>query len=124
MEVSGGLNFTTSISLQEFYERLGIEYLDKLNVEVLERSASNRIVKLKINGIVFRGRDVYNKLGLRSCDFVFTQVGNNVEISTKGYGHGVGMSQYGAYGMAKEGYNYKEILSHYYSGTNIVKYEK
>lgn len=124
MEVSGGFNFTTSISLQEFYERLGIEYLDKLNVEVLERSASNRIVKLKINGIVFSGRDVYNKLGLRSCDFVFTQVGNNVEISTKGYGHGVGMSQYGAYGMAKEGYNYKEILSHYYSGTNIVKYEK
>lgn len=121
--VASAFNFTTSISLQEFYERLGIDYLDNLNVEVLERSSSNRIVKLKINGVEFNGRDVYNKLGIRSCDFVFTQVGNNVEISTKGYGHGVGMSQYGAYGMAKSGYNYRDILFHYYSGANIVKYE-
>ena len=44
-----------------------------------------------------------------------------VIIKTKGYGHGVGMSQYGAQGMAKEGYNYKDILSHYYVDTNINK---
>ena len=40
----------------------------------------------------------------------------------KGYGHGVGMSQYGALGMAKEGYSYKDILSHYYQNTTIKKY--
>jgi len=44
-----------------------------------------------------------------------------VIIDTVGYGHGVGMSQYGAKGMAEEGYNYKEILSYYYSGTSIKK---
>ena len=67
------------------------------------------------------GRDIYNKLGLRSTDFNLTQVGSNVVIDTKGYGHGVGMSQYGALGMAKEGYNYKEILKHYYIGAEIKK---
>ena len=46
-----------------------------------------------------------------------------MEIKTKGYGHGVGMSQYGAQGMAKEGYCYPEILSHYYVGTLLKKIE-
>ena len=120
-EVAKAFYTSTDMSLQEFYERLGLEYSGELKVEVLERSTSNRIVSLKINGIEFKGRDVYNKLGLRSCDFEFVLVGNNVEIKTKGYGHGVGMSQYGAHGMAKEGYSYKEILKHYYVGTELKK---
>lgn len=123
-EVASTFNSNTSISLQEFYERLGIEYSEKLEVEILERSSSNRIVKLKINEVEMLGREVYNKLGLRSCDFIFTQVGNNVNIETKGYGHGVGMSQYGAHGMAKEGYSYKEILNHYYVDTELKKVEE
>ena len=49
------------------------------------------------------------------------QSGSNVIIETKGYGHGVGMSQYGALGMAKAGYTYDEILKHYYTGTTIKK---
>ena len=65
--------------------------------------------------------DVYNKLGLRSTDFNLTQVGTNVVIDTKGYGHGVGMSQYGALGMAKEGYNYMQILEYYYTDAEIKK---
>jgi stage II sporulation protein D len=112
---------STDISLQEFYEKLNLEYNKKLNVEILERSTSNRIVKLKINGVEFTGKDIYNKLGLRSYDFELILVGNNVEINTKGYGHGVGMSQYGAHGMAKKGYNYVEILKHYYTDTNLKK---
>ncbi len=121
-EVSTVFNYSTTISLQEFYERLGLEYHDKLKVEILERSTSNRIVRLKINDHEFTGRDVYNKLGLRSCDFTFELVGSNVLIQTKGYGHGVGMSQYGAQGMAKKGYSYKEILSHYYTDTILKKF--
>lgn len=120
-EVAKAFYASTDMSLQEFYERLGLEYNSELDVEVLERSDSNRIVKLKINSVEFTGRDVYNKLGLRSCDFEFVLIGNNVEINTKGYGHGVGMSQYGAHGMAKEGYSYKEILEHYYTGVSLVK---
>lgn len=119
-EVASAFHTSKSISLQEFYERLGLEYNKELKVEVLEKSDSNRVVSLKINGVEFKGRDVYTKLGLRSCDFEFIQVGSNVEIKTKGYGHGVGLSQYGALGMAKEGYNYKEILEHYYVGAKLV----
>lgn len=120
-EVASAFSYSTSISLQEFYEKLGLSYQENLEVEVLERSTSNRIVRLKINGMEFTGRDVYNKLKLRSCDFEFVQVGSNVEIHTKGYGHGVGMSQYGAQGMAKNGYSYQEILAHYYTGTTLTK---
>ena len=46
---------------------------------------------------------------------------NEVIFKVKGYGHGVGMSQYGALGMAKKGYSYQEILAHYYVGTTLVK---
>lgn len=120
-DVAKAFYTSTSMSLQEFYERLGLDYNKKLNVEVLDRSNSNRVVRLKINGEEFSGRDVYEKLALRSCDFEIVLIGSNVEINTKGYGHGVGMSQYGAHGMAKVGYSYKEILEHYYVGTTLVK---
>ena len=123
-EVSPVFRKSTTISLQEFYDRLGLEYQVKLNFIVLERSASNRVVRLKINDKEFSGREVYDKLGLRSCDFSFEQVGSNVIISTKGYGHGVGMSQYGAEGMAKKGYDYKSILSHYYTGVVLKKWNE
>jgi len=120
-EVAKAFYSSKSISLQEFYERLGLEYKKELEVLILERSSSNRIVRIKINGKEFKGRDVYQKLGLRSCDFEFVLVGSNVEIKTKGYGHGVGMSQYGAHGMAKNGYGYEDILKHYYVGTTLKK---
>lgn len=110
-----------TMSLQEFYEKLGLEYKSELSFNVLERSDTNRIIKLEINGNMLNATDVYNKLGLRSTDFNLTQVGTNVVIDTKGYGHGVGMSQYGALGMAKEGYNYMQILEYYYSGAEIKK---
>ena len=53
--------------------------------------------------------------------FTITKSGEFVTITTKGYGHGVGMSQYGAQGMAKAGYKYDEILKHYYQGIEISK---
>ena len=117
--------FKTSkvISAKSFYDSLGINYSDTLNFEVLKRSSTNRIVNLNINGNSFTGRDVYNRLGLKSTDFSLKQVGDNIIINTVGYGHGVGMSQYGALGMAKEGYSYKDILYYYYEGTKIKKME-
>lgn len=120
-EVSSVFQDSKNISLQEFYEKLGLSYSKKLNIENVSRSSSNRVTSLTINGTVFSGKVVYYKLGLRSSDFSFEQLGSNVIVSTKGYGHGVGMSQYGALGMAKKGYSYREILSHYYVGTTLVK---
>ena len=119
--VNSNFNYVKELSLKEFYNLLELSFNNKLNIVILERSNSNRIISLKINGVKFSGRDIYNKLKIRSTDFNITQSGDKVIIKTKGFGHGVGMSQYGAYGMAKVGYNYKEILSHYYVGTNLNK---
>ena len=123
-DVSTTFNYTEQFSLQEFYEKLNIPYNNTLTVKIKERSASNRILSLIINNTEFTGRDLYNKLGLRSTDFNITQIGSNVVIDTVGYGHGVGMSQYGAQGMALAGYKYDEILKHYYINTNIAKLEE
>lgn len=120
-EVSSVFQDSKNISLQEFYERLGLSYQSSLKITDIARTNSHRVKSLKINGKEFSGKDVYYKLGLRSSDFVIDQVGSNVTIQTKGYGHGVGMSQYGALGMAKKGYSYREILMHYYTGTTLVK---
>lgn len=122
-DVNSNFNYEMSFNLKDFYNILGLSYSDRLKVVVLERSNSNRIIKIKINDKEFSGRDVYNKLKIRSTDFEIVQDNNRVIVKTKGFGHGVGMSQYGALGMARSGYNYKDILNHYYSGTKLKKLE-
>lgn len=118
---SSAFKSTKKISSSDFYSSLGLEKSDTLNFKVLKRSSTNRILNLSINGTEFTGRELYDKLGLKSTDFSLKQENDNIIIDTVGYGHGVGMSQYGAEGMALEGYSYKDILSHYYVGTSIKK---
>ncbi len=122
-KTSSAFKSTTSMSLRDFYSKLNIDYSDYFDVKILEKSSTNRIIKLSINGKEFLGRDLYNILGLKSTDFSLKKDGDKVIINTIGYGHGVGMSQYGAEGMAEEGYSYIDILKHYYVGTNIKKIE-
>lgn len=109
------------IDISEFYKKLGLPYDDNLKIEILKKTSTGRIRSLKINNQEMKGRDVATKLNLRSNYFEILKKENTITISTKGYGHGVGMSQYGANGMAKEGYTYKEILKHYYLNTEIKK---
>lgn len=118
---SSAFKSSKKISLNDFYSSLGMEYSDTLKYEILEKSSTNRVIKLKINSTDFLAKDIYSKLGLRSYDFSFVQDKNSVIINTIGYGHGVGMSQYGALGMAKEGYNYGDILKYYYTDVTIDK---
>lgn len=99
---------------------LGID-TNNTNVEVLERNASGRVVQVKIGDKTFNGVNLRSLLGLKSTDFDLNVVDGNLVITTRGYGHGVGMSQYGANGMAKEGYNYEQILKHYYTNVDLVK---
>ena len=120
-EVSSSFITKKNISLIEFYQKLSLPYNKNLNIEIVKRSTTNRILLLKINNTSFKGTDVYNKLSLRSTDFSIELKGDYITITTKGYGHGVGMSQYGALGMAKKGYRYDEILKYYYTNTNITK---
>ena len=120
-EVSSAYLTTKTISLTEFYDKLNLSYDKNLNIEIIKRSNTNRILLLKINNQEFSGTDVYNKLSLRSTDFTIELYGDTIKITTKGYGHGVGMSQYGALGMSKKGYTYEEILKHYYQNVSITK---
>ena len=68
----------------------------------------------------YTGVEFRTLLNLRSADFDISVTDNGVEIITRGYGHGVGMSQYGANEMAKLGYNYKNIINHYYTNVKIT----
>ena len=68
----------------------------------------------------FKGTKFRQLLGLKSTDIEITNDSKNVYIKTKGYGHGVGMSQLGSNVMAKKGYKYEDILKYYYTGVKIV----
>ncbi len=119
--ISSAYKTYKTISLIDFYKNLGLEYKKNLNIEIFKRSSSHRILLLNINNKEFTGIQVQNLLGLRSNDFEISLLGNSVGITMYGYGHGVGMSQYGALGMTKNGYNYKEILEYYYTGASVEK---
>ena len=120
-EVSPAYKNTLIMNLTEFYKKLNIPYNKNLNIEINKKSRSGRILEITINNNLFKGTEIYDKLGLKSTDFTIELDYQNIKITTLGYGHGVGMSQYGALGMAKEGYNYKEILNHYYKNTILKK---
>jgi len=120
-EISPVYTSKTTLSLTEFYEKLNLEYNDNLTIEILEQTTSGRIKKIKINNQEFTGNEVTDILNLRSNCFTITQNNHIITIHNKGYGHGVGMSQYGAQAMANLGYNYEEILKYYYTGVQIKK---
>ena len=75
-----------------------------------------------IDGNSYKGTEIRQKLGLRSTAFTIQIIGDSVQITTRGFGHRVGMSQYGAEAMAVQGSTYPEILEHYYPGTELVAY--
>lgn len=84
----------------------------------ITKNESGSIKNIKIGGVDFKGTEIRELLGLRSTNFEII-IGENITVSTKGNGHGVGMSQYGANYMAKHGYTYEQILKKYYTGVNI-----
>lgn len=92
---------------------------DEISISNVKKDASERISYITINNQTFTGVDIRKKLSLRSTDFNIEEIDNLVKITTKGYGHGVGMSQYGANNMAKLGYSYEEILKYYYQNIEI-----
>ncbi|MFP5107216.1 stage II sporulation protein D [Neobacillus sp. C211] len=109
------------MTVHQFEARLGVKLGSGSTIgKIVDRTEGKRVGKVDFNGKVLSGRDIRDKLNLRSSDFAWKRKGDNIVISTKGFGHGVGMSQYGANGMAMEGKNYKEIVKHYYQGVEIT----
>lgn len=135
-----GNSFPYLVSVESMYDNTNKKYIEsnfftyeeisnKLNqiitsdsiINVLDKTNSGRVKNIEINGINYKGTDFRTFLNLRSTDFYIEKHIEGINIVTKGYGHGVGMSQYGANGMANNGYNYKDILMHYYKGVSLNK---
>ncbi len=89
-------------------------------IAVSQVSPTSRIKQVMVNGEPVRGLEFRMALGLRSTLISWTVKGQNVVFQVKGYGHGVGMCQYGADGMARQGRTFKEILAYYYRGTSTA----
>lgn len=110
---------TITLSKQYFCTKLNID-CSNITITNIDKDKSNRIKTITINNKLYNGTTVRNLLSLRSTDFTINILDDLVEITTNGYGHGVGMSQYGANHMANDNKTYKEILLHYYQNTEIT----
>lgn len=110
-----------SMPIDTISNKLGLSLNNDSVISILSYTDGGNIKEININGNNFSGKKIRELLGLRSADFDISISDNNANITTRGYGHGVGMSQYGANGMANAGYGYKDILSHYYPGTTLTK---
>lgn len=91
-------------------------------LSVSETSASGTVTKMTAGGAEISGADLRKFLSLRSANFTVEYSKGNFSITTRGYGHGVGLSQYGANAMAEAGSDFEEILTHYYTGAALEKY--
>lgn len=90
------------------------------SVKILEYTEGGRVKTLKVGDKTFSGVDIRWAMGLNSANFSISIDSKNVTFNVKGYGHGVGMSQWGANEMGKRGKKYDEILKHYYTGIEII----
>ena len=122
-DVSPVFNEIYKFTLEEFYQKLNLPYEEKLQINIVDTTSTGRIKNIEINRQKFKASDLTKLLNLRSTYFNIEQNGNIITIQTKGYGHGVGMSQYGAQAMALKGYNYQEIIKYYYQNVEILKME-
>lgn len=115
---------TVQFTIDEFLSTLGINHAkeEPLFGDVTY-TAGEGVETMEIGGEIFNGITLREKLKLKSTSFRVVSMGDMIYITTKGFGHRVGMSQYGAEAMAVKGHNYKEILSHYYPGTELLRYE-
>lgn len=88
-------------------------------IQIGSRSDSGTVLEATAGGVQVTGRDIRTWFDLPSANFSIETSSDGLSFTTYGYGHGVGMSQYGANDMAKEGKTYQQILAHYYPGTQL-----
>ena len=112
-------SISKSFSYSELSSKLGFSVNGDSEFSILGFTSGGRVSSISIDGNIFSGVSFRSMLGLRSADFDIVKNSDGVVITTRGYGHGVGMSQYGANGMGKAGYSYRDILLHYYPGVSL-----
>lgn len=116
---------TVTFTAEEFQTALGQELSGSPSgwFGFTTYTAGGGVNTMRIGGVDYKGTELRTLLGLRSTVFSISVDGQNIAITTKGFGHRVGMSQYGADAMAVAGSNYEQILTYYYSGTALSLYE-
>ena len=112
------LKATVGIQAEEACSRLGVS---EIKIGELKRTEGGAVKSVMIGDKNFSGTEIRSLFGLNSANFEVYTVDNQLIFETTGKGHGVGMSQYGANQMAKNGKTYREILLHYYRGVTIEK---
>lgn len=91
----------------------------KNQINIISRNSGGTVKEIKLGGTTVKGTEFRKLLGLNSANFNITFNSKEVVITCLGYGHGVGLSQWGANAMAKSGKGYKEILEHYFEGCKL-----
>ncbi|HYF93349.1 MAG TPA: stage II sporulation protein D [Symbiobacteriaceae bacterium] len=92
----------------------------KAPVLITAYTESGRVKTVRVDAVIFSGREFREKLDLQSTNFAVSVQKGQIVVTTTGYGHGVGMSQWGANGMARAGKTYADILKHYYTGVEVA----
>ena len=115
---------TVTFTAKEFQAKLGVTLKGKPEswFGAVTYTVGGGVDQIRIGGTQYKGTVLREKLGLRSTDFKITTSDTGVTFTTNGYGHRVGMSQYGADAMAATGSDYQTILLHYYTGTRLGQY--
>lgn len=117
---------TVTFPISEFQQALGVELSDTPSTwfQNVTYTTGGGIETMTIGDQVYSGTTLRAKLGLRSTAVSFQVDGSNILVTTRGYGHRVGMSQYGADAMAVTGSTYPQILAHYYQGAELTKLDE
>lgn len=114
-----------TFSTAEFFELLELEAPEEPENAVSEETYSDAGYLLSVNvaGKDFKGSEIRTLLSLRSSAITISYDDETFTLTVKGYGHGVGMSQYGADYLARQGDTWREIVAHYYPGTEVREEE-
>jgi stage II sporulation protein D len=129
-DVVSGYKTVNVIKITEFVKKMKEQYKDiKLSsknimndIKILNYTEGERVKTIKIGNITLKGTDIRTIFSLKSANFTIEQFKNDsIAITTKGNGHGVGMSQWGANYLAKGGNSYETILKYYYTGIKLGK---
>lgn len=119
---------TYSINKSEFIKKMKSAYSNLVlssqdvenQVSIINRTEGGGVKTIQVGNIKLAGTQLRKILNLNSANFDIDYEGDQMNFLVKGYGHGVGMSQWGAQGMATKGYKYYDILLHYYESTKIL----
>lgn len=125
-EVAPKYESESSVNISEFVDKINEKYpeagltIDSLqgNIEIISKSDAGGIKEIRFGKTKVKGLDFRLAFGLSSTNFEYNISNEEIIFKCKGYGHGVGMSQWGANVMAKNGSSYEEILKHYYTGVD------